>query len=135
MTEGILDSLDFLYLNVCVECVKGKQIKHKRLGANRSLGILELIHMDIFGSFPTASWNGQRYFISFIEDYSRYGIYISFKRNLSLWTCSKYSELKLKLNSARKLSVSDLTVDRYDSSEEQRPGPFADFLEESGIVP
>jgi len=67
------------------------------------------------------------------------GTYISFMRNQSLWTCSKYSELKLKLNSARKLSVSDLTVvgvlRQYDGSGEQRPGSFADFLEEYGIVP
>jgi len=38
------------------------------------------------------------------------GTYISFMRNQSPWTYSKFSELKLKLNSARKLSVSDLTV-------------------------
>ena len=30
VSEGILDSLDFLYLNVCVECIKRKQTKHKR---------------------------------------------------------------------------------------------------------
>jgi len=55
VTEGILDSLDFSDLNVCVECIKGKQTKHKRLGANRSSGVLELIHTDICGPFPTAS--------------------------------------------------------------------------------
>jgi len=54
MTEGILDSLDFSDLNVCVECIKRKQTKHKRLGANRSSGVLELIHTDIYGPFPTA---------------------------------------------------------------------------------
>ena len=29
--EGILDSLDFSDLNVCVKCIKGKQTKYKRL--------------------------------------------------------------------------------------------------------
>jgi len=29
--------------------------------------------MDICGPFSMASWNGQRYFISFLDDYSRYG--------------------------------------------------------------
>jgi len=42
VTEGILDSLDFSDLNICVECIKEKQTKHKGLGANRSSGILEL---------------------------------------------------------------------------------------------
>ena len=51
--EGILDSLDFSDLNVCVECIKGKQTKHKRLGANSSC-VLELIHADICKPFPMA---------------------------------------------------------------------------------
>ena len=28
--------------------------------------------MDICGSFPTPAWNGQQYFVSFIDDHSRY---------------------------------------------------------------
>jgi len=31
-----------------------------------------LIHTDICGLFATPSWNGQQYFISFIDDCSRY---------------------------------------------------------------
>ena len=48
-TKGILDSLDFSDLNVCVQCIKRKQTKHKRLGANRSSGVIKLIHTDICG--------------------------------------------------------------------------------------
>jgi len=55
MTEGILDSHNFSDSNLCVEYIKGKQIKHKRLGANRSSGVLELIHTDICGQCPTTS--------------------------------------------------------------------------------
>jgi len=29
------------------------------LGANRSSGVLKLIHSNIYGPFLTASWNGQ----------------------------------------------------------------------------
>ena len=29
--------------------------------------------MDICGPFPKPSWNGQQFFISFIDDYSRFG--------------------------------------------------------------
>jgi len=55
MTEGILDSLDFSDLNVCVECIKEKQTKHKRLDANRSSGVIELIQTDICRPFPMTS--------------------------------------------------------------------------------
>ena len=59
MSNGILDSLDFIDFTICVECIKGKQTKNKRLGANRAFKALEFIHIDICGLFPTASWNGQ----------------------------------------------------------------------------
>ena len=72
MSNGILDSIDFTSFDVCVECIKGKQTKSKKLGAYRATDVLELIHTDICGPFHTPSWNGQQYFISFIDDYSKY---------------------------------------------------------------
>ncbi|RDY08212.1 hypothetical protein CR513_07580, partial [Mucuna pruriens] len=47
-------------------------LNERKLGAERAKDVLELIHTDICGPFPTASWNGQQYFITFIDDYSRY---------------------------------------------------------------
>ena len=55
VADGILDTLDLTDLQVCVECIKGKQTKVKRLGAKRSSDVLELIHTDICGPFPTSS--------------------------------------------------------------------------------
>ena len=73
MFNGILDSLDFTNFTICVECIKGKKTKNKRLGDNKALEVLKLIPIDIRGPFPKVSWNNQQYFISFIDDYSRYG--------------------------------------------------------------
>jgi len=73
VSKGILNLLDFTDFKICVECVKGKQTNIRKLGSNRSSGVLEVIHTDICGPFPIASWNGQHYFITFIDDYSRYG--------------------------------------------------------------
>jgi len=70
VSNRILDSIDFTSFDVCVECIKGKQTKSKKLGAYRATDILELIHTDICGSFYTPSWNSQQYFISFIDDFS-----------------------------------------------------------------
>ncbi|KAL5555017.1 hypothetical protein UlMin_037253 [Ulmus minor] len=72
VSEGILDSLDLSDFKICIECVKGKQTNIRKTCANRSKVPLELIHTDICGPFPTASWNGQQYFINFIDDYSSY---------------------------------------------------------------
>ena len=72
MYDGILDPLDFMDFNTCVNCIKEKQTNVRRLGANTTLDVLELIHTDICGPFPTASWNGQTYFITFIDYFYRY---------------------------------------------------------------
>ena len=64
VSEGILDPLDFLDFQVCIECIKGKQTNMRKKNANRCGDVLELIHTDICGPFPTPSWNGQQYFIT-----------------------------------------------------------------------
>ena len=63
MSEGILDSLNFSDLKICIECIKGKQTNVRKIGANRSSSVLELIHTDIYGPFPTTSWNGQHFLL------------------------------------------------------------------------
>ena len=73
VSNGILDPPDFSKFVMCVNCIKGKQTKVRRFGATRSTNVLELIHTDICGPSPTAAWNGQQYFIMFIDDFSRNG--------------------------------------------------------------
>ncbi|WZZ03027.1 hypothetical protein YC2023_088948 [Brassica napus] len=69
-----LVSLDFSDLDVCIDCIKGKQTKHTlKKPATRSTQLLELIHTDICGPFDAPSWSGEKYFITFIDDYLRYG--------------------------------------------------------------
>ncbi|RVW48540.1 Retrovirus-related Pol polyprotein from transposon TNT 1-94 [Vitis vinifera] len=140
VSDGILDSLDFSDFDICVECIKGKQTKTKKLGANRATDVLELIHTDICGPYPTASWNGQQYFITFIDDYSRYGyLFLIHEKSQSLDVFKTFkAEVELQLNKRIKSVRSDRGGEyygRYDGSGEQRPGPFAKYLEECGIVP
>ena len=72
VSDGILEPLDLIEFQVCVECIKGKRTNKRKLGAERASNVLELIRTDICGSFPTTSRNGQRYFITIIDGYSRY---------------------------------------------------------------
>ena len=69
----ILPNLDFADFGLCVDCIKGKQTKHNKKGATRSTQLLEIIHTDICGPFDTPSFGGEKYFITFIDDFSRYG--------------------------------------------------------------
>ena len=49
VSNGILDFTNFI---ICFECIKGKQVKNKRLGASRALEVLEIIHTNICRPFP-----------------------------------------------------------------------------------
>ena len=69
----ILPYLDFMDLNICVGCIKGKQAKHTKKGATRSTQLLEIVHTDICEPFDVSSFGKERYFITIIDDYSRYG--------------------------------------------------------------
>ena len=56
-----------------MDCIKGKQTKHvSKQAATRSSGLLDLIHTDICDPFDVPSWGSERYFITFIDDYSRF---------------------------------------------------------------
>jgi len=55
-----------------VDCIKGKQTNKTTKGVKRSYEILKIIHTDICGPFHTPYLNGQRYFISFIDNHTWY---------------------------------------------------------------
>ena len=52
--------------------IKGKQTKHTKKGATRSTELLEIIHTNICRPFDAPSFGKEKYFITFIDDFSRY---------------------------------------------------------------
>ena len=110
------------------------------MGANRTSKVLELIHTYICGPFPKVFWNGQQYFISFINDYSRYGdIYLIKDKSQSLDMLKAFkveveNQLKKRIEAVRSYRGSEY-YDRYEGSGEQRPGSFAKYIEECRIIP
>ncbi|CAM8940925.1 unnamed protein product [Rhodiola kirilowii] len=134
----ILPQLDFSDLNVCVDCIKGKQTKHiVKKSATRSTQLLELIHTDICGPFDIPSWNGEKYFITFIDDYSRYGYtYLLHEKSQSVNVLEVFvNEVERQLDRKVKVVRSDRGGEFYGKFNEsgQCPGPFAKFLENRGI--
>ena len=69
LLPGFCDqSLDF-----CEHCVYGKV--HRApfgVGKHTSRFILEYIHSDVWGKAPTPSHSGKEYYVSFVDDYSRF---------------------------------------------------------------
>jgi hypothetical protein len=72
--NDILIPLDFSNSDYFINCIKGKYAKQvKKSEAKRSGGILEIVHTDICGLFPVKSVDGFDSFITFTDDFSRYG--------------------------------------------------------------
>ncbi|RVW68066.1 Retrovirus-related Pol polyprotein from transposon TNT 1-94 [Vitis vinifera] len=83
--------------------------------------------------------NEQQYFITFIDDYSRYDyLYLIHEKSQSLDVFKNFkAEVENQLSKKIKAVRSDRGGEyygRYDGSGEQRLGPFAKYLMECGIV-
>jgi hypothetical protein len=60
--------------NNCIHCIHGKtqKLPFPRIGINRAFGVLELIHSDICGPLIPPTYSSFQYFMTLIDDYSRY---------------------------------------------------------------
>ena len=72
--DGILDSFDFESFEPCESCLMGKMTKAPFTKSYERAGdLLEHIHTDVCGPLSTTARGGFQYFITFTDDFSRYG--------------------------------------------------------------
>ena len=134
--DGVLSTLDYTDLEACVDCIKGKQTNKSKKNANRSSNILEIIHTDI--CCPDMDMLGKKYFITFIDDYSRYMyVYLLHNRYEAL---DAFKVFKAEVENQCGKQIQIVRFDRggecYGRYIEngQAPSPFAKFFQEHGIV-
>lgn len=73
-SDGILESFDLKSDDVCESCLLGKMTKAPFTGHyERGKDLLDLIHIDVCAPFKSATRYGERYFVTFTDDFSRYG--------------------------------------------------------------
>ncbi|KAL0320291.1 UNVERIFIED_CONTAM: Retrovirus-related Pol polyprotein from transposon TNT 1-94 [Sesamum radiatum] len=136
VNDGVLTTLDFTDFDTCVNCIKGKQTNVSKKGAKRSSNLLEIIHTDI--CCPDLDSYGQRYFITFIDDYSRYMCIYFLEHKAEALDAFKVfnAEVEKQCDKRIKFVRSDRDGEYFGRYTEggQAPGPFAKFLAEQGIV-
>ncbi|TYK03131.1 gag/pol protein [Cucumis melo var. makuwa] len=72
--SGLLSQLEDNSLPPCGSCLEGKMTKRSFTGKGlRAKTPLELVHLGLCGPMNVKARGGYKYFISFIDDYSRYG--------------------------------------------------------------
>ncbi|KAL4010594.1 hypothetical protein IC575_030095 [Cucumis melo] len=138
INNEILPNLDFTDLEICVDCIKGKQTKHTvNKKATRSSQLLEIIHTDICGSFDVPSFGGEKYFKRFSDDFSRYVyIYLLHEKSQAIDALKVFiNEVERQLDRKVKILRSNRGGEYYGKYDNNGrcPGPFAKFLESHGI--
>jgi hypothetical protein len=86
-----------------------------RKNAKRSEGILEIIHTDICGPFHIAFMDGYDSFITFMDDYSRYGyIYLIKERSEAL---DKFKIFKAEVENQHDIKINIVKSDCWRGGE------------------
>lgn len=77
-------------MKMCEPCVYGKQSR-KSFPArieHRSNRPLELIHTDVCGPIEPVAWEGSKYFVTFIDDYTHFTVVFTIEKKAKFWTSS-----------------------------------------------
>ncbi|KAJ9696926.1 hypothetical protein PVL29_008922 [Vitis rotundifolia] len=136
--DGVLSNLDFSDFETCVVCLKGKMTaKTRKEKVDKCGSTLDLIHTDICGPLTPTALGGYKYFITFINDFSRYGyVELIHEKSDSLNVFKAFkAKVELQLGKPIKAVKSDKGGENYGRHDEtgRNPGPFTKFLLECGI--
>lgn len=128
--SGLLKTNENVSFDICESCLSGKMTKAPFLGSSeRAKDLLGMIHTDVCGPFRTATMNGERFFITFTDDYSRYGyVYLLIHKHEAFEIFKLFqSEVENQLNKKIKIL-------RSDRGGEYLSDEFKNHLESCGII-
>lgn len=130
-----LGNMNFLKLKVpnglkCKICIRGKQPRSAFMNTGtRATKKLEIVHSDVCGPIQVNSMSGAKYFLTFIDDFTRKVFVYVLKNKNQVFKC--LTEFK---NIAEKQSDCQLKTVRSDNGGEYVNKLVASFCEKYGIV-
>ena len=116
---------------VCEECVQAKQHRNSfsRDAGSKTKAILEVVYSDVCGPIQVESIGGNRYFVSFVDDFSRkLWVYLIKKKSDVLDVFIKFKSM-IERQSGHKIKVL-----RTDGGGEYVSRDFGALCERDGIV-
>nr|GFA33149.1 retrotransposon protein, putative, Ty1-copia subclass [Tanacetum cinerariifolium] len=129
-SEGLLENIDEESFDKCESCISGKMTK-KPFNKNieRATDLLGLIHTDVCGPLRHVSRKGASYFLTFTDDFSRYGYVFLLKHKHEVFETFKVFKAEVELQLGKKIKAL-----RSDRGGEYLSQEFKDYLSENGIV-
>ncbi|KAJ9566883.1 hypothetical protein OSB04_002849, partial [Centaurea solstitialis] len=127
---GFLGTFDYKPFDNCESCLSGKMTKQPFNKENeRATDLLEIIHTDVCGPFSHVARGGYRYFITFTDDFSRYGyVYLMRRKSESF---ERFREFQNEVQNQLGRKIKFL---RSDRGGEYLSDEFDNHLMECGIV-
>ena len=129
MVIGITDDMKH-DIDVCGPCAEGKmhRTKFPKQSENRNDSVLGLIHSDVCGKMKNQSLGGGKYFVTFIDDKTRYTWVYIIKSKDEVF--EKFLEFKAQMEMATGNKVKAL---RDDNGGEYKSHEFERYLKQNGI--
>ncbi|KAI5333799.1 hypothetical protein L3X38_023931 [Prunus dulcis] len=113
----------------CEVCVQAKQTRNSFKPVERNTQILELIHSDVCDSNRSPTRGGNKYFVTFIDDFSRYcHIYLIKTKD------EVFNKLKIYKNEVENQLEKKIKRLRSDRGGEYTSNELGVFCEEHGII-
>ena len=117
------------HIGFCETCIGGKHQRSKfATSSTRWKEPLGLVHSDICGKMSAKSLGGAEYFLTFIDDNTRYVWVYPLKHKNEVFGCFRKWKALVEKSSGRKLKVL-----RTDNGGEYTSTEFEDYLREEGV--
>ena len=133
LVEGmsvINDSKSISVSEDCEGCALGKQSRYTfpKSSLSKTTDVLELVHSDVCGPMSVGSMGGSFYFITFVDDNSRYvWVYLMKKKGEAVEKFKQFLALSENITNKR------IKRFRSDNGGEYFSGEFDDICKERGI--
>nr|GEW76118.1 hypothetical protein [Tanacetum cinerariifolium] len=128
--DGILNSTDLRAFEKCVSCMSRKMArKPYKHQVERAKDLLGLIHTDVCGPFKIMSRQGASYFVTFTNDFSRYGCVYLLKHKYEVFETFKLFQKEVENQLGK--TIKSLRSDRGGEYMSQE---FLDHLKDHGII-
>lgn len=130
MVYGISNEDKSKERSICESCIMGKQhrTEYPKGGGKRATNLMELVHSDVCGPILVNSFGDSRYFVTFIDDFSRYTYVYFIKRKSEV--LEKFQEF---VNHVTNLTGKPIKVLRTDNGGEYCSKEFESYLKQKGI--
>ncbi|GJZ19516.1 retrotransposon protein, putative, ty1-copia subclass [Tanacetum coccineum] len=128
--DRLLKSTDDESFDQCKSCLSGKMTKKPFPHTNeRAKDLLGIIHTNVCGPLRHVSRQGASYFITFTDDYSRYGYVYLLKHKHEV-----FETFKVFKNEVENQLEKTIKAIRSDRGGEYISQEFKDYLKANGIV-